>query len=160
MACTSPPRLGFNDFVSVVTLSLSSTKSRETQTVVTPAWRHTGRRLGSWRRCSMVSSSTISSGETMRQPTPSPGSDRAMNHPLQVCSRKTYSRLPFDLRRIYLHPRQGSPRANIAWHQCRGPRRIKTARSRFMKPTWGPQPGQLDRPSPNVDWWRPISKYL
>jgi hypothetical protein len=54
----------------------------ESQIVVTPAWLHTGKTSGSWRRNSMVLNSTISSSGTMRQPMPSPNSSQAVNHPL------------------------------------------------------------------------------
>jgi hypothetical protein len=62
MVCASPLNLGFSDFTSTETLSLSSIKSWESRTIMTPLWPHTGRILGNWRRNLMASSSTICSG--------------------------------------------------------------------------------------------------
>jgi ribonuclease HI len=92
--------LGVNGFTSMVTLSSSSTKSWEIQNAVTPTWRHIDKRLGNWRRSSMVLSFIISSSETMRQSTPLHGSGLATNCSLQVCSCMTYSSLPSSLRKM------------------------------------------------------------
>jgi hypothetical protein len=137
--CISPPCFGFSGFTSARTLSSSSTKSWESQTDVTPAWWYTGRRLGSWRRGLIVLSSTISSNDTMRQPTPSPGSDQAMNCPLRVCSCETYSSLPSSLRKLSRHQRQGCHWANTDQCLRRGPLRVNTAQPLFLKLTRGPQ---------------------
>jgi hypothetical protein len=109
------PSSGFSGFTSMTTPSSSSTKSWDSQTAMTPAWRHIDRRLGGWRKSLMVSSFIISSDETTKRPTPSPGSRQATNRPLQKCSHRTYSSPPFDLRRT-------------SWHSRREPHRVRTAR--------------------------------
>jgi hypothetical protein len=103
MACALPSSLGFGGFTFVVTLRSSSTKSWESQTIATLAWRHIDMRLGGWRKSSTISSSIISSDETTKRPTPSLGSGRAVNQPLQECSHRIYSSPPFGLRRTSRH---------------------------------------------------------
>jgi hypothetical protein len=139
MVYASPLNLGFHSFTSTETLSSSSIKLRESQTVVTPAWLHTGRRLESWRRSSMASSSTISYDETMWQPMPSPNLGQAVNHPLWVCSCRICSSLPSGSRRIsrYLHSR--SPRVKTARYRRQGPCQVKTTRLRHSKSTQEPR---------------------
>jgi hypothetical protein len=56
-----------------------------------------------------VSSSTISSDETMRQPTLLTGLGHTMNHPLWVCSRRICSNRPSGSRRKSLYQRPGYP---------------------------------------------------
>jgi hypothetical protein len=65
MAYASPPSLGSSSFISVVTLSLSPTKSWGNRTLVIPVWWRTIRRLESLRRSLMSLNFIISSGETM-----------------------------------------------------------------------------------------------
>jgi hypothetical protein len=89
---------------------------------MTPLWRHTDKRSGSWRSY-MVSSFIISSGETTREPMPSPGSGQVTNRPLQVCSCRTNSSLPSGLRKMAWHPRPGS-------------HRVMAARYLRQDPTW------------------------
>jgi hypothetical protein len=108
--CALQLNLGFSSFTSVETLSSSSIKLWESQTIVTHSWLHTSRRLETWRRSSTASSSTISSNDTMRQPTPSLGLGQAANHPLRVCSHKICSSLPSGSRRISWYPPLDLPR--------------------------------------------------
>jgi hypothetical protein len=142
-AYASPSSLGFSGFTSVVTLSSSSTKSWKSRTTATLAWWHIEWRLGGWRKSSTVLSSIISFDETMKWPTPSLGSGRAMNKPLRECSHMTYTSPPFDLRRTSRRSCQDPHWVRTTWYLWLGPRRVKAVRPRLSRLTWGPRPGQL-----------------
>jgi hypothetical protein len=103
-----PPSSGSSGFTSMATLSSSSTNSWGSQTIMTPAWQNTNRRSESSRRSSMGSNFMTSSGETTRQPTPSPGRGIVANRPLWAYSCRTYSSRPSDSRKIAWHPRWGA----------------------------------------------------
>jgi hypothetical protein len=90
----------FSIFTYAMALSSLSTKSWGSRIATTPAWQHTDKRLANWRTSLMVLSFITSFGETMRQPTPSPGSGPSVNRPLRVCSHSTYSSLPSSLRKM------------------------------------------------------------
>jgi hypothetical protein len=114
MACASLLSSGSSGFTSAVTQSSSSNVSRGSRIVLTPTWRHTDRGLESLRRSSMVLSSIISFGETMKQPTPSSDLGQAMNRPLRACLCRTYSSRPSDFRKRTRHPHQGPRWVKIA----------------------------------------------
>jgi hypothetical protein len=168
MVCASPLNLGFCGFTSVETLSSSSIKLWESQTIMTTAWLHTSRTLESWRSLT-ASSSTISSDKTMRWLSPSPGSGRAMNHP-SGCVHVGFVQAFHPTRAGYPGtspgedspvPAQGTPPGKdgptLTFEVNSGaptdPMKLSQEPGGEIATVVGP----LD---PDVDWQKPISEYL
>jgi hypothetical protein len=120
MTYASPSSSGFSGSTSMATLRPSSTNSWESRPAATPAWRHLNRKLGGWWKSSMVSSSIISSDETMKRSMPSPDSGRPGNCPLRECSHMTFSSPPFSLSRMSRHSHQEHHWVRIVQYLCRG----------------------------------------
>jgi ribonuclease HI len=80
-----------NDYELVINKVMGESNYRNSRMV---AYRH---EVGGSRKSSTVSSTIKSSDETTKQLTPPPDSGRAVRHPLQGCSRRTYSSPPFGL---------------------------------------------------------------
>jgi hypothetical protein len=158
MARASPSSLGFSSFTSAMTLSSSSIKSWESQTVTTPTQQHTGRR-----------SFIISSGETMRQPTGS----SSKPPPSGVFTQDSFKH-SIQLEEDGLAPVAGTPpgKDNPALAPGTPPGKCCVASASEADPRTstrtieqGREPEReivtiVRQPSRNVDCQRPISEYL